>query len=219
MQFFFGTLLSDFSNHQPTLDYINARPWLRRYAPPVLMMLGLYLASYPEDHADWTNWSQQLKDWSTYVLLLKQDIPRFYTGIGMDLICIAIFLSPWLKEALSSRYLLWLGKNSFAVYLIHGTLIRTVLTWCMYGIHVPAKVQKEVEGKMEWVKGPALKNSGYGAMAVFIPLWFIMLYYLADLWTKHVDPLCAKWTAWFEKVTLNESEKQTGPGLLGQPRV
>ncbi|OBT93608.1 hypothetical protein VE01_08324 [Pseudogymnoascus verrucosus] len=222
MQFFFGMFLSDLSNHQPTLDYINARIWIRRFLPPLLMFIGLWIASYPEDHADWANWSQQLKDMSTYILLMKQDTARFYTGLGMDFICVAIFLSPTLKDVLSSKYLLWLGKNSFAVYLIHGTLIRTILTWCMYGMSIPAKVEKEVDGKMTLVNGPGLKHGGYVYMTVFIPLFFVLLYFLANLWTMHVDPLCARWTAAFERATLNESEKTTssgpaGHGLLSQP--
>lgn len=221
MQFFFGMFLSDLSNHQPTLDFVNSRQWVRRFVPPVLMFIGLWVASYPEDHADWAGWSQQLKDFSTYILLMKQDTARFYTGLGMDFICVAIFLSPTLKDVLSSKYLLWLGKNSFAVYLIHGTLIRTVLTWCMYGMTIPAKVEKEVEGKMTLVQGPGLKHGGYVYMTIFIPLFFCLLYFLANLWTSHVDPLCARWTAAFERATLNESEKttsgQAGQGLLSQP--
>ena len=98
MQFFFGMFLSDLSNHQPTLDFINTRVWIRRFVPPVLMFIGLWVASYPEDHADWANWSQQLKDMSTYILQMKQDTARFYTGLGMDFICVAIFLSPTLKD-------------------------------------------------------------------------------------------------------------------------
>ncbi|KFY42828.1 hypothetical protein V495_04317 [Pseudogymnoascus sp. VKM F-4514 (FW-929)] len=222
MQFFFGMFLSDLSNHQASLDFINARIWIRRFVPPILMFIGLWIASYPEDHADWAAWSLQLKTLSTYILVLKQDTPRFFTGLGMDFICVAIFLSPSLKDWLSSKYLLWLGKNSFAVYLIHGTLIRTVLAWCMYGITIPDKVEKEVDGKMELVNGPGLKHRGYLAMSIFIPLFFVLLYTLANLWTAHVDPLCARWTAAFERATLNESEKTTssgpaGQGLLSQP--
>lgn len=212
--------LSDLSNHQPTLDFVNSHVWVRRFVPPVLMFIGLWVASFPEGHSDWAHWSQQLQDLSEYILLMKQDTARFYTGLGMDFICVAIFLSPTLKDALSSKYLLWLGKNSFAVYLIHGTLIRTVLTWCMYGLTIPDKVEKEVDGKMTLVKGPGLKHRGYAFMSVFIPLFFVLLYFLANLWTMHVDPLCARWTAAFERATLNESVKTTSSsahrGLLSQ---
>ncbi|OBT50682.1 hypothetical protein VE04_09710 [Pseudogymnoascus sp. 24MN13] len=201
MQFFFGMFLSDLSNHQPTLDYINPQIWIRRFLPPLLIS------------------SRTCRPTSS---VLEQDTARFYTGLGMDFICVAIFLSPTLKDLLSSKYLLWLGKNSFAVYLIHGTLIRTILTWCMYGMSIPAKVEKEVDGKMTLVNGPGLKHGGYVYMTVFIPLFFVLLYFLANLWTMHVDPRCARWTAAFERATLNESEKITssgpaGHGLLSQP--
>jgi len=217
MQFFFGMFLSDMSNHQASLDWAAARPWVRRFLPPILMVAGLWLASYPEDHVDWAPWSMQLSTLGSYILLMGQDYARFFTGLGMDLICLAIYFSPWLKNALSTRPLLWLGRNSFAVYLLHGTLIRTLLAWCMFGITVPAQVEQEVEGHMEIVDGPFLPSRPAIYEAVFIPMFFVLLYALANLWTAHVDPLCARWTAWFERYTFNETEKSQAPGLLSQP--
>jgi hypothetical protein len=216
MQFFFGMFLSDMSNHQPSLDWAAARPWVRRILPPIAMAAGLWLASYPEDHVDWAPWSLQLSTLGSYILLLGQDHARFFTGLGMDLICLAIFFSPWLKTALSSPPLLWLGKNSFAVYLLHGTLIRTLLAWCMFGVTVPAQVEEEVEGHMEVVDAADLQSRPAVYEALFIPVFFVLLYALANLWTAHVDPLCARWTAWLERCTFRETEKKVPMGLLGQ---
>lgn len=208
--------LSDLSNHQPTLDWAAARSWTRRFIPPIFMFIGLWLSSYPEDHYEWCAWSTQLKNAADYVLLMGQSHSRFYTGLGMDFICLAIHFSPWLKDALSSRPLLWLGKNSFAVYLIHGALVRTLLTWCMYGITLPDKVEREVDGHLQLVNGPNLKSRGPVYLALCMPPFFALLYFIANLWTSHVDPMCARWTAWLERVSFNESEKQGGAGLLTQ---
>jgi transcription initiation factor TFIID subunit 11 len=154
------------------------------------------------------------------VLFNGQDKTRFATGFGMDLICLAIFLSPQLKEALSSPKLLWLGKNSFAVYLIHGTMLRTVYAWAIYGITIPPMKEVEKNGHIELVKGDNLKPThGLFYSGVALAVWFVMVYALAEfVWTRHVDPTAARITAWLEKRTSREgggAEKTNGhAGLL-----
>ncbi|MCV5073210.1 hypothetical protein OFB51_24735, partial [Escherichia coli] len=49
-------------------------------------------------------------------------------------VAVCIFLSPSLQNLLSHRLLLWLGHHSFAVYLTHGTILRTLGMWIVYGI-------------------------------------------------------------------------------------
>lgn len=218
MQFFFGTFLSDLSNHQPSLDWINSRAWIRRFVPPVFMFIGLWLASFPEANVTWTAWSTDLHALGLYLCRFGQDLPRFFTGLGMDFICLAIFFSPQLKEWLSSKYLLWLGKHSFAVYLLHGTLIRSVMAWVMFGIRTPGFHEEEREGKITMVSDPRLKGLDKVHLTWVIPPFFVLLYTAAHYWTGFVDPYCAKISFKFEKWAFEEREK-SGPqgGLLMQP--
>lgn len=216
MQFFFGTFLSDLSNHQPSLDWLNRRAWIRHFVPPVFMFIGLWLASFPEANVTWTGWSTDLHELGVYLCRFGQDHPRFFTGIGMDFICLAIFLSPQLKDALSSKYLLWLGKHSFAVYLLHGTLIRSVLAWVMFGFWAPPAHPEEREGKIEMISGPRLKSLEKWNLIWVVPPFFCLLYTCAYYWTNIVDPYCAKITYKFEKWAFEQREKSTQGGLLQQ---
>lgn len=205
--------LADLSNHAPVQKWSSARPWTQKILSPVLLILGLYLASYPEDHAEWSPWSASLKRFSTYILPEGYDTARYFTAYGLELITLSIHFSPRLKDILSNRYFLWLGNHSFGVYLIHGTLIRWVLTWCFYGTKVPAPVQDD---KMEWHPGPDLKMRGPFVQAICYPLWFLLLYSLAHLWIEYVDPLCARWTVAIEKYVLATHEKAQPPSPLPQ---
>jgi hypothetical protein len=204
MQLFFGMFLADLSNHAPIQQWASARPWTRTTLSPILLVLGLFLASYPEDHAEWSAWSLGLKKFSKYILPEGFDTPRYFTAFGLELITLSIHFSPRLKDLLSNRYFLWLGKNSFGVYLIHGTLIRWILTWCFYCITIPAPVQNE---KLEWRPGPNLKLRGPLVQIICYPPWFLLLYSLAYLWIKYVDPLCARWAVAIEKYVWADSEK------------
>jgi peptidoglycan/LPS O-acetylase OafA/YrhL len=199
--------LADLSTHPPVQQWSNSRPWTRTILSPLLLILGLCLASYPEKHHEWSSWSSWLKTLSTYILPEGHDTARFFTGFGLEFITLSIIFSPRLKDLLSNRYFLWLGKQSFGVYLIHGPLLRWILAWCLYGITLPAPVQDE---KHEWRPGPNLKLRGPLVQAICIPPWLLLLYALAHLWTKYVDPLCARWTAAIEKyVWANGSNEKT----------
>lgn len=206
MQVFFGMFLADISNHAAIQQWSSSRPWTRTILSPLLLILGLFLASYPEDRPEWSPWSSWLQGFSTYILPEGHDVPRYYTAFGLELITLSIHFSPRLKDLLSNRYFLWLGEHSFAVFLLHGTLIRWVLTWCLFGMIIPPPTQDE---KNEWHASPNLEMRGRLVRAICFPLWFLLVYLLAHLWVEHVDPLCIWWTAAIEKhVWVNHEKSQ-----------
>lgn len=188
--------LADFQHHEPAIAWTNARPWTKRFLPPIFLVVGLLVASYPEDHAEYTRWSHALHIITTYIMPDNYDKPRFMTSLGLQLIVMGIHFSPRLKDLLSNKYFLWLGKNSFAVYLLHGTLLRWWLVWALYGTTMPQDFKNE-KGEMQ--KGPKLQLRSWPYLVFWIPIWFVAMYFCADLWTKFVDPMCARWTVAIEK--------------------
>ena len=213
MQVFFGMFLADLSNHPPAQQWCSSRSWTRTILTPSLLVLGFFLASYPEYHPEWMPWSSYLQKFSTYILPEGYDTPRYFTGFGLDLIALSIHFSPKLKDLLSNRFFLWLGKNSFPVFLIHGTLIRWLLAWCFYGLTLPQPYQDQ-EGN--WQEAPKLALKGTFTRVFWIPLWFILLYLLAKVWILLVDPLCVRWTAAIERYTALDYGKVEAVSPLPQ---
>jgi len=205
MQFFFGVFLSDLSQYKPHVDWMNARTWPSRFLTPPLILFGLLVASYPEHKPEWMPWSNFMLQLSKRIFPHDPETPRFYSGIGLEFIAVGIHLSPAIKNALSNKYLLWFGKNSFAVYLIHGTLLRTVLVYMYYGFFAPGDMIKE---NGERVRLPNLKLCGRFRFWFWLPIWFVGMYYCAHLWTKHVDPFCARLTAKLEAFVFVGKEEQ-----------
>ncbi|KAF4637797.1 hypothetical protein G7Y89_g273 [Cudoniella acicularis] len=219
MQFFFGAFLSDLSQHEAHIAWCQARKWPSRILSPIFIIFGLLLASYPEDHQEWMTWSQLMKDWSVWFFPENSQVPQFYSGVGLEFIALGIHFSPSVKGILSHKHLLWFGKNSFAVYLLHGGLLRSILTWMFYGFTTPADVIFE-DGHIE--PGPPLNICGRARFWFWLPIWFIILYSLANLWTRYVDPWCARVTETLVKyvfdppeVNLN-TEKPASQPLLPQ---
>ncbi|KAL4860677.1 hypothetical protein BDV12DRAFT_191561 [Aspergillus spectabilis] len=124
---------------------------------------------------------------------------------SQDLVILAIYISPSVKGFLSNRLLLWLGAQSFAVYLVQGTLLRTVLCWMLYGITgQPFDPDRKQEGKDEFVWIPIRPP---WVVAISIPLWICLVYLCATMWTKYVDAFCAQMTQKLEDRMFFETEK------------
>lgn len=210
-QFFYGLLLSDLAQHTPANEWIAARSWVRNIVPWFLLFTGLIIASYPAGGEELTTWSKMMWDIKEYITPEDPgEIPRYFSAIGFELVALALHLSPIMKDFLASKYLLWLGKNSFAVYLIHGTLLRVVLTMFFYG-PIPPPYDQEFDEAGEPLPGPEMHLLPWQFRIVMLPLWYCIVYYCAHLWTKYVDSYCAKITKKFEDYVFEESEKLPVP--------
>ncbi|RDW95009.1 hypothetical protein BP5796_00772 [Coleophoma crateriformis] len=206
MQFIFGVFLSEASQIPEHKEWLMKHTKvLTRIVSPIIFTLGLYFASFPADNPAWTPWSQAMMTLATYIFPPACDVPHFFTGAGIILIALAIHISGFLKNILSSRYLLWLGKNSFAVYLLHGGLLRSILCWMIWGIHAPTDFIN-AEGKLE--RPPPKPRSGLLRVWSSVVAFFIILYFVANLWMKYVDPWCARTTQKLEKYMWKDPAEQ-----------
>ncbi|EER23067.1 Acyltransferase family protein [Coccidioides posadasii C735 delta SOWgp] len=211
-QFYLGMFLSDMANHQPTQSFISSRRWTRMIVCLVLASIGLFVASYPTHHAEWCGWSNFLLQLSKYIFPRETNLGKRYTALGVDLVILSIYLSPSTKALLSKPFFLWLGRNSFAVYLTHGTLLRTVLVWMIYGISgQPWKEWKNDKGEME--HSPFLPRGSGLNFAISIPTWFVLVYIVAHYWTTYVDSFCARMTQKLENFVFEQTEKSPMNGL------
>ncbi|RAL01962.1 acyltransferase family protein [Aspergillus ibericus CBS 121593] len=219
IQAIYGLFLADLSHSSTLPTLIHAYPWLRRILIlTFLLPLGLYVASYPGENPTWSPWSEQLFTLATYIFPPEVNIGKRYTAIGVDLIIAAIYLSPTAQRFLSSGPLLWLGKQSFAVYLVHGTLLRTVLCWMLYGTISGEPWVETVDDTGAVILPPWLPVKG-GWSWGWIIVWIGIVYAVAMLWTGYVDPWCARVTAWIEKKVFNSEDEKDAQGDLEGGRM
>lgn len=209
MQAIYGILLSDFSYHTALKDWIAKHPRGRKMLTIPLTIFALLLASYPGEHPEWAGWSNVMLKVSHYIFPPGVNVGKRYTALAIDMIILAIFFSPTTKDFLSSRLLLWLGKQSFAVYLIHGTMLRVVLCWMLYGIS--GQPWKGPEPLTDDKRDDWLRIRPPWVVGISIPVWIGLVYLLAALWTAYVDPFCASMTQKLEKAVFVEDEKTPLP--------
>lgn len=204
MQFFWGTLIADLQNSDTLAALLTRRPRPSAIASGILVFLGLTFASFPEGHPEWMTWSRLLRDLMAPMLPAFADYPRFASGIGLELATLGIVLSPLLQRALSSRYLLFLGRMSFAVYLLHGPLLKTTLVWMLYGVRT---LPDHADDKGDMVM-TRLQYPGNVSLVAWQIVWLPLLYGIAYLWMAYVDSWCERMTnKLVEYVKLDASEK------------
>ncbi|KAL5377025.1 hypothetical protein PMIN06_009191 [Paraphaeosphaeria minitans] len=200
---FWGVLIAELQFEPATARFIEQQRILAPVLSAVLVFSGFYVASYPESHAEWMPWSDNLTHFLKPNLPENPDLPRFSSGIGLMLAAVGIVLSPRLQEILSSKILLFFGKMGFAVYLLHGTLMKTFLAWMIYGISVPAD-HKDEKGQPQMTR---MKYPGHQTLFVCLFFWMPILYGSAYAWTQYVDPWCERMTnKLVEKVKFEETK-------------
>ena len=190
-----GALLAELNIH---LGSAHAFPRCRglpmRFLCAVLILIGLYWSSYPETHNGWRTWSANLGWWGLKIFPRGVDQYRFWPALGVQLITISVMLSPHLQHFLSLPSLTWLGTVSFPIYLLHGPLIRSLLAWLLFGLRNPIKkiehnADGSVKGEYEVLPMPTLPM-----YIIAIPIFFIALLAVCQLWNLYIEPWCARLT-------------------------
>ncbi|PVI01339.1 hypothetical protein DM02DRAFT_359805 [Periconia macrospinosa] len=216
---FFGIFLAEFQMDDFTNVFLSTQPILAPIISTVNIVFGMYIASYPEANIDALSWSRNLHSFFTAILPQDPDYGHFSSSIGLIFISFGIVLSPFLQKLLSSKYLLFLGRMSFAVYLLHHSMMKTVLAWMLYGIHTkPAHMNDKNEPEITRLEYP-----GHATLLMWSIVWWPMLYGVAYLWTTHVDPRCERMAnKLVEWVKLDNAQQSNGylpmaPMMQAQP--
>ncbi|KAK3504326.1 acyltransferase 3 [Neurospora crassa] len=216
-----GTLLAELSQHRPTQNFIAKYQRILSYViVPILLLIGGYVGSYPHEHEDWAPWSLRLHKFlvdpagdgsrGSFIVPKGSNAGRRTSAFMIQCVAVSIFLSPSLQNLLSHRLLLWLGHHSFAVYLTHGTILRTLGMWIVYGISGqpwvdPGRNEDGSPKEPNWLHP---KSRGHKVASIII--FTAVTYVAAWAWMKWVDTACARATQWLEKKVFDDDEGAEG---------
>ncbi|KAJ5256705.1 hypothetical protein N7478_012809 [Penicillium angulare] len=186
-------------------DYGAQAPSMMPWPISTLMMLsGLFLASFPDENPTWAPWSRALNSLAQYIVPAGGEINRYVVSFGTTLFVFGVFFSREGRQILSHPFMNFLGRISFPIYLLHDIFIRTILSWLVYrqSIFQKGLSPTDQEGKPMW-----FERGGTLTFAIAIPLFYIILIYIAHLWTIYVDPLCGRLVLWFSKQAFGEDDE------------
>lgn len=212
-QFYFGMFMCELSQQERINKWMEEHPSFGYTVPPLFMVFGAYIASYPGGEFELASWSKDLERIGHVLFPKDADFPRFWSALGLQFFALGVQYHQPTKNFLSNKYLLFLGKNSFAVYLLHGTLLRTLLTMFLYGFF-PPPYEPAYNEQNELIRPPEMHKIPRWTQLFTVPCWFVIVYVVAHFWTVYVDAWCGRVTKKLEDWAFAETEKSAAP-LLG----
>lgn len=201
----FGLALAELHQTTSFKQMIEKKPKMMKLIAAPLIGIGLFFASYPLSGAEEPQWSNILFRLGNKILPGGADRARYFTSMGAQLIFVGISLTTFVQDLLSYPWLVWLGKVSWPVYLVHGTCIRTVLLYILYGVINGQRAEGPQEVTIKEIFN----------IAIVLPFFYVFVYKLAHLWSLHVDPICDKLSKWIEEsIFLHDQHGGKGAGYM-----
>ncbi|OQU93804.1 hypothetical protein CLAIMM_00271 [Cladophialophora immunda] len=188
------------------------------YISPPVILISLIFMSYPGSFAETASWSLWLRDFATQYFPSEATsaLERMYGSLGGILLVIGILISPHARWMLSRPPLLWLGKVSFAIYLIHGMFLRTVFAWALHLGHSKQIFTEHTPDGEEYheerypLPGPFQRALATVVMAACLGV-------ASHFWNLKLEPLFARITAKLEGIVTGKVEtepKSNGGAIL-----
>jgi peptidoglycan/LPS O-acetylase OafA/YrhL len=212
---FSGIILADFSLSNLPTNLAAISPVL---SPP-LAIFALVLMSYPSSMPSVAPWSAFLEQFGTNHFG-NWALDRMYGSIGAILLAAAILISPHARMLLSLRPFKWLGKISFAIYLLHGTFMRTIFAWVLF-------VGSEKQEFQEKIDLPGWDIEQFQAVWKYpVPGFFrccvATIALLAStlsashLWNMKIEPICARLSTLVDKLVKGQLTGDEALNLAGR---
>ena len=200
-----GILLAEVSLDPDIQDRANRHPYLRSTLSAACIILGLFFCSYPEEKPEWARWSKFMRSLGNYMFPTGVEYARYYPGLGANILTLGVMFNDTAKTVLSQRLFLFLGKLSWPVYLLHAPLIRTVLTWILFGFS--KRKDNGLDDKGHKLPPGWLPVANNMVIFIAVPCFYIFLYRVANLWANYVDPIAGKITQQFEDLVFKDEAK------------
>lgn len=169
-----------------TTGATKSTPWYNRpafqvFIWPLLCLIGLHCLSYPPWNADRTPGYRTL---SRITPSHRGVIEYFWQRVGAPMFLLALSGSPFLRHPFQTRFILYLGKISFPLYIVHGPMNHTLGLWL-------------VTWFMKFTGAETF--AGYeSAVALAFCVEALFVVWLADLVMRAVDSPSVRFGRWLQ---------------------
>lgn len=179
----------------------RATNMLPKFVPSIIIAVGLFICCFPQEHPEWAWWSAAMRDFIVKVTPFATDASRYWVSVGTTTLMIGIFFSKNARRFLTLPLFNFLGRVSFPVYLLHNTVIRTVMVWMAYGQSAANTPLMDEQGNLL-----QLRRASPMTFVFILPVFYAILYLIAYAWTLYVDPFCAKVVNWMKNLMFRDEQ-------------
>ena len=172
------------SRRSQSVKRITLWEWVCTATLTLTLLLGLLLAGYPRMPP---SSSTPLYGPLAAVVSGREEGRRLFYALGAVLVLLSLDRLELLQKFFRSRVALYFGRISYALYLVHGLLVRSIGQWVLNTVW-----RIRIGGDDNDGKGDGLGfNAKFGlASALFIPV----VVWVADLFERGVERRLVRWT-------------------------
>lgn len=181
-----GMFIAELSYDQSDLKPFLGNSKLSKAVPIAVLVVGIIVAGYPERHPEWCSWSNSLRIIGMNIFRPGAELSRNWGSVGASLILVGILFWPSAKTFLAHPLLVWTGKVSFAVFLIHSFLIRSLFCSMLYTHSTPPN---DIDPGKTTNAHSLQRAHGLNLITISL-IFFPFLYLMAHLWSTHVESRC-----------------------------
>lgn len=184
--------------------------------PSLMMVLGLFIWSFPQENPEWAPWSRGMTNFMRVIGPNDEPdkISRYWVSLGVSIVMLGVTFSQNAKKVLTLPFFNFLGRCSFAVYLLHNLLARSLLVWLLYGPAAWGTPSVDKEGNMVPLTRPSTL-----IFCVMMPVFYALLYGIAFAWITYVDSFCVRMVNKLRDIMFREEEKPQKPQEMNMPLV
>jgi peptidoglycan/LPS O-acetylase OafA/YrhL len=152
--------------------------------------VSLFLMSYPPSLPETASWSAALTDLLPHLPETPEPF-RLLPSIGAFLLVSGVITSPGAKRALATPAAARLGRASFAIYLLHGMVLRSVFAWVLFwGAELEDVDIEDPTGRRDWVVASRYAVPGAGRCVVAVAVAVLVLAGAVLVWVRWVERWC-----------------------------
>ena len=183
--FIAGMMIAELQVLFPRKSQVPSKRRLINIALCVILVLGMFFAGYPRDG----NHKTPLYMWSKNVWPYTAYRRRFWLAIGSILIVGPMAFLPSVQAVFLTRIARYLGRISFALYLVHGLGNRTIGTWLTAACWRTIGYDTDLR---------------YGiSFTVATAIYFPIVVWVSDIFWRAVDIPSTNFAKWFEKQCMS----------------
>jgi peptidoglycan/LPS O-acetylase OafA/YrhL len=195
--FLSGMLLAELDRFSGNVDTSNQKPieareskWRRmdRLVPILVFIVGSYCASYPDRAGEKTPGYRLLSAITPHTYPIKE---KWWQSIGSIMIVWSVTRSSDIQWLFMSAFTQYLGKISFAVYILHGPILHSV------GLVAMTTSRKYIG------RGTSTKE----CLGFFVAALLVLptVFWSADVFWRLVDVPCTRFSKWAEEKFVSDS--------------
>jgi peptidoglycan/LPS O-acetylase OafA/YrhL len=158
-----------------------------------LFILAIHILSFPDENAASSPGYMRMISLTPHENVVHNIEQRFWLAIGAFILLLAMLFNPFLQRPFTTWVAQYLGRISFALYIVHGPILYTLGIKMLIPPYTALEAARE-SGDLERLRGTSIEYAWSAAGAWVVDL--VVCVWAADVFWREVDARSVSLAGW-----------------------